>query len=183
MEQLEDLLLTGLMLGGQIPALLQCLHNPLKMLKLFNCDLKREDILFLSTCNYFQQLTHLDIERNSISDCGKDISVLVQNTPCLQHLNLRDTQLELEDKLRILTQLSKSPHMKILSIYDTEQCLPVESYSELVRLACDVTSLQELYICPFYNRNEAFEHIRADVSKTIENQLEKLHRNNLKIFY
>lgn len=146
---LQDLYFIGLNLRHQLHALIKDIPNPLTKICLHACNLSRDDIeSFLNTKHCSLDLTELGLQFNKLAGMAGDICEMILRSRLVK-LDLRESMLNFEEKLQIMSALGTAEHLETLCLYENEDMLSVAEYQHVIELACAVPNLQRFYIFPF----------------------------------
>ena len=181
-NKLEVLQIVGVVMTRRLKNWLSALVEPLQKLSFYACKLVVEDVESLRKSHHLHGLTQLGLEKNNLKGCGQTICSIVKNTPNLELLNLRETFLEFDEKIAIVSSLCGCYKLETLALYEKEDMLPTNGYVEIVALACCIQNLKNFYIFPFnYQPFEAF--YRQDVQQQCESILDLNQRTDIQMYY
>jgi hypothetical protein len=100
----------------------------------------------------------------------------------MEILNLRETNLVLDEKLSVISALHQSEKLHTLALYEQEDMLSSSGYQSMIELACAVESLKKFYVFPFnYKPFEIFH--RQDVEEASELILIMNGRTDMQLYY
>ena len=179
---LQDLELIDLDMSKKLEVWLSFLHKPLQRINLFACKLVKEDLTFLAKCHHLQNLNHLGLENNDLHGCTEELCDIAKSTPKLESLYLLETNLDLHEKLSVISTLHACKKLHTLALHEQDDMLSTSGYLSIVELACGIQSLKKLYAFPFnYRPFEIF--YRKEVEDASELILFKNKRTDLHLYY
>ena len=127
-HHLQELYFIGVSLREELGDLLEAVHCPLRRITLHSCGLVREDVQYLVGSKHCGSVVELGLQFNKLTRMASELCELSLNARHLKRLDLKETLLEVEEKIAVLSALSMCSQIEALYLYENEDMLTVLEY-------------------------------------------------------
>ena len=180
--ELEEVYFNRIHISNQVEAMLSQLQSPLKLMYFYAAELRQPDVEYLSKSHHIHNLHSLTLEKNSLRGMGAEMTELVRNAYAIETLNIKDTEMQLHEKIGLMTCLQSSETINVIVLHETEDMVSSDGYQQLVELSCSMKNLKHFYIFPFcYKPFEIF--FRQKAQELCEAILVAYKRTDIQLYY